>query len=101
MDFHAPALTDKEWVEEAFLKGQTDCCEYCFGNIYMWSDIYDNKIFNDNGIFVSADFTDKPVFCYPIGDGDKKATIEKLIEYTKSNNIELEFFGMTERTRMN
>lgn len=99
MEFHSPALTDKQWVEEAFLKGNTDCCEYCFGNIYMWSDIYDNKIFNDNGIFVSADFTDKPIFCYPIGDGDKKATINKLIEYSKSNNTLLEFFGMTERDK--
>ncbi len=99
MDFHTPTLADKSWVEEAFFKGQTDCCEYCFGNIYMWSDIYDNKILNDNGIFVSADFTDKPIFCYPIGDGDKKATIEKLIEYSKRNNIELEFFGMTEKDK--
>ena len=86
--------TEKEWVENAFRYGQTDCCEYCFGNIFMWSDIYDNRILNDNGIFVSADFTDKPVFCYPIGNGDKKATIEKLIEYTKVNNMELEFFGL-------
>ena len=99
MEFHSPALSDKKWVEEAFLMGQTDCCEYCFGNIYMWSDIYDNKIFNDNGIFVSADFTDKPVFCYPIGNGDKKATINKLIEYSKSNNTLLEFFGMTEKDK--
>ena len=51
MNFHSPTLADKEWVEKAFLEGQTDCCEYCFGNIYMWSDIYDNRIFNDNGIF--------------------------------------------------
>ena len=37
MNFHTPTLSDKEWVEEAFIKGQTDCCEYCFGNIYMWA----------------------------------------------------------------
>ena len=80
MEFHSPALSDKKWVEEAFLKGNTDCCEYCFGNIYMWSDIYDNRVLNDNGIFVSADFTDKPVFCYPIGNGDKKATINKNVK---------------------
>lgn len=99
MEFHSPALADKEWVREAFLKGNTDCCEYCFGNIYMWSDIYDNRICNHNGIFVSADFTDKPVFCYPIGDGDKKATIWALIEYSEAHSIELEFFGITEKDR--
>lgn len=99
MIFHSPSLADAKWVTKAFDEGQTDCCEYCFGNIYMWSQIYDNKILNDNGIFVSADFTDKLVFCYPIGNGNKKATIEKLIEYTKQRDIALEFFGMTEKDR--
>lgn len=99
MEFHSPTLNDKSWVLDAFDFGQTDCCEYCFGNIFMWSDIYENKIHNDNGIFVSADFTDKPVFCYPIGKGDKKATIQKLIEYSKSLDTTLEFFGMTEKDR--
>lgn len=99
MNFHSPTLQDKEWVTKAFIEGQTDCCEYCFGNIYMWSDIYDNKICNDNGIFVSADFTDAPVFCYPIGNGDKKSTILKLIEFAKTLNVNLEFFGLTERDR--
>ena len=99
MDFHSPTLQDKEWVTKAFLEGQTDCCEYCFGNIYMWSDIYDNKIYNDNGIFISADFTDEPIFCYPIGNGDKKSTISKLIEFAKSLNVNFEFFGLTEKDR--
>lgn len=99
MEFHSPTLKDREWVLKAFNFGQTDCCEYCFGNIFMWSDIYENKIYNDNGIFVSADFTDEPVFCYPIGDGDKKATIEKLIEFSKGLGVNLKFFGMTEKDR--
>lgn len=99
MDFHSPTLQDKGWVTKAFLEGQTDCCEYCFGNIYMWSDIYDNKIYNDNGIFISADFTDEPIFCYPIGNGDKKSTISKLIEFAKSLNVNFEFFGLTEKDR--
>ncbi|MBR5321494.1 MAG: DUF2156 domain-containing protein [Clostridia bacterium] len=99
MEFHSPTLKDAQWVHKAFDAEQTDCCEYCFGNIYMWSQIYDNRICDDNGIFVSADFTDKPVFCYPIGDGDKTATINKLIEYSKDNNITLEFFGLTEKDK--
>ena len=99
MEFHSPTLEDAQWVHKAFDAEQTDCCEYCFGNIYMWSQIYDNRICDDSGVFVSADFTDKPVFCYPIGIGDKKATISKLIEYTKENNITLEFFGLTEKDK--
>lgn len=99
MNFHSPTLADKSWVEQAFNEGQTDCCEYCFGNIFMWSEIYANKILNDNGVFVSADFTENPVFCYPIGNGDKKATIQKLIKYSKELGTALEFFGLTEKDK--
>lgn len=99
MDFHSPALTDAQWVRDVFNSDPTDCCEYCFGNIYMWSQIYDNRILNYDGIFVSADFSGSPVFCYPIGKGDKKGVIKRLIEYTKKNNITLEFFGMTEKDK--
>ncbi len=99
MEFHSPTLKDANWVQQAFNEEKTDCCEYCFGNIYMWSKIYDNRIFNDNGIFVSADFTDNPVFCYPVGKGDKKATIERLIKFTKEQGITLEFFGLTEKSK--
>lgn len=96
MDFHTPTLADKAWVTEAFMSRQTDCCEYCFGNIFMWSDIYGNKILNCNGIFISGDFTEHPIFCYPVGTGDKKAVIERLLEYTKDYPEPLTFYGLTE-----
>ena len=99
MNFHTPTLSDKNRVESIFRQVQTDCCEYCFGNIYMWSAIYKNKILIDNGIFVSADFTEAPVFCYPVGAGDKKPMISKLIEYAKSRGLTLEFFGLTEKDK--
>lgn len=100
MDFHSPTLSDREWVQKAFSSSRTDCCEYCFGNIYMWSDIYNNKISNIDGIFVSADFSDNPVFCYPIGNGDKKAVIKALIEYAKSLGTVLSFYGLTEADKL-
>ena len=100
MDFHSPSLSDREWVQKAFSSSRTDCCEYCFGNIYMWSDIYNNKISNIDGIFVSADFSDNPVFCYPIGNGDKKAVIKALIEYAKSLGTVLSFYGLTEADKL-
>lgn len=99
MEFHSPTLSDLEWVQKAFNEGQTDCCEYCFGNIFMWSQIYENKICNDNGIFVSADFAYTPEFCYPVGKGDKRSTIEKLIKYSRQKGVVLGFYGMTEKDK--
>lgn len=96
MDFHSPALADKENADKAFLKGQPTCCEYCFGNIYMWAPIYNNKMRCDGGLFVSGDFTERPVYCYPCGEGDKKGLIESLI---KDNNGALSFYGLTEKDK--
>ncbi len=99
MEFYSPTLNDKNWVTDAFLFGQTDCCEYCFGNIFMWSDIYENKICRDGNVFVSADFTENILFCYPIGKGNKKATIQKLIEYTQKEKLPLHFYGLTKKDK--
>ncbi len=96
MDFHTPSLQDREWVTDIFSKRQTDCCEYCFGNIYMWSEIYDNKIACEDGIFISGDFTERPVFCYPVGTGDKKSVIKRIIEFSKNLSEPLIFYGLTE-----
>lgn len=99
MEFHTPTLDDLNWVAKAFNYGQTDCCEYCFGNVFMWSDIYKNEIADYDGIFISADFTEAPVFCYPIGHGDKKATVKKLIDFTENINVPLKFYGITEKDK--
>lgn len=94
MDFHYPTLSDKETVQKIFDKDSTDCCEYCFGNIFMWSDVYENKINTDNGIFISKTFKDS-FYCYPRGGGDKKAVIESIIEKDKN----AQFYGLTEKDK--
>lgn len=94
MDFHSPTLSDKSQVQKIFDSDGTDCCEYCFGNIYMWSDIYNNKINTDNGVFISK-ISEDSVYCYPVGNGDKKSVIEEII----SNDKSAMFYGLTERDK--
>lgn len=94
MDFHYPTLSDKETVQKIFDNNSTDCCEYCFGNLFMWSDVYENKINTDNGIFISKTFKDS-FYCYPRGSGDKKAVIESIIEKDKN----AQFYGLTEKDK--
>lgn len=93
MDFHYPTLSDKETVQKIFDKDSTDCCEYCFGNLFMWSDVYENRINTDNGIFISKTFKDS-FYCYPRG-GDKKTVIESIIEKDKN----AQFYGLTEKDK--
>ena len=96
MEFHSPTLEDRHWVTETFSAKKANHCEYSFGNIFMWSDIYENQILCDDDIFVSVDLTDEPAFCYPVGYGDKKAVIGRIIEYTKKLGEPLLFYGLSE-----
>lgn len=91
MDFHSPALSDKSVIQEIFDSDSTDCCEYCFGNIFMWSDIYQNKINTQDGVFISKTFRDA-FYCYPRGSGDKKRVIKEITESDKG----AVFYGLTE-----
>ncbi len=91
MDFKFPVLSDKNETQRIFNLAQTDCCEYCFGNVFMWSDVYNNKTALKNGIFVSK-ISDEPIYCYPVGNGDKKAVLEEII----SNDKNAQFYGLTE-----
>ncbi len=90
MDFHSPELSDKSAVMKIFDSENAECCEYCFGNIFMWSDIYKNEIITDNGVFVSKTLTDS-FYLYPKGPGDKKSVIEKII----SDGKNITFYGLT------
>lgn len=94
MDFHYPTLSDKSAVQEIFDAVNTEGCEYCFGNVFMWSDVYQNKINSDNGIFVSQ-IAESSVYCYPVGFGDKKAVIEEII----TNDKKAQFYGLTEKDK--
>lgn len=94
MDFHYPTLSDKSAVQKIFDSVNTECCEYCFGNVFMWSDVYENKISLNNGIFVSK-IAESSVYCYPVGCGDKKSVIEEII----SNDKNAVFYGLTDSDR--
>ena len=36
IDFHAPALADKAWVDELLALGNYRGCDYNFTNLYVW-----------------------------------------------------------------
>ena len=93
MNFHSPTLADKIRVEDILKTNNNNCCEYCFGNIFMWSEIYDNKLSCENDILVCKD--GENVYCYPVGSGDKRNVIEQI----KKDSKDFLFFGITEKDK--
>ncbi len=98
IEFKKPQLSDMEWIKEAMHDSDAMACEYCFGNLYMWTEIYENTVANYNGVFIARDGTDRPMYLYPCGKGDKKAAIEELIKYSANDGWPLELYCLTPKS---
>lgn len=95
LEFRKPKLDDKAWIEKIMKSSNQMGCEFCFGNLYMWSAVYGNEIAHYNDLFFARDVVDTPMYLYPCGKGDKKKAIEYLIEHSKQNDgVDLQLYGL-------
>ena len=76
-------------------KRQTRSCEMVFGNIYLWSRFYNTgfAIVEDNLIFGEVDGVYS--YTFPVGPGDKKKTINALMEHCKENGENFQLHSIT------
>ena len=95
LEFKKPEISDMGWIKKAMQNSGEMACEYCFGNLYMWTEIYDNTVADYNGILLARDGTERPMYLYPCGQGDKKAAIKELIDFSKNDGYPLEMYCLT------
>lgn len=81
IDFHAPELSDKPRFDAAFLSGNCQSDDYCFGNLYIWHGYYKTRVAYWGDLPLIA-FDDGPHgaarYLFPIGKGDVKGAIRAL-----------------------
>lgn len=96
LEFKKPELEDKNWVKKAMENSGEMGCDYCFGNLYVWSAYYNNTIACYDGLFLSKDSTDSAdYYLYPCGEGNKKGAVEELIRIHKQDGKDLEMYCLT------
>lgn len=95
LEFKVPELSDQAWVSEIMRNSGELACEYCFGNLYMWSPIYQNTIAEYKGMFLAKSGTEKPSYLFPCGNGDKKSALEALIKTAEFSGTPLELYSLT------
>ena len=74
-------------------------CEYCFGNIFNWSPVYDTYITRFGDFFLAAGMGDDGEYCFPMGHGDLRAAVDALLDDAKSRGRQMRIFGLTEEDR--
>ena len=96
LDFKAPHITDRQWVSQLMNSTRRESCEYCFGNIFIWSPIYSTHIARFEDFFLTAGVDSDGIYCFPMGHGDLKKAIEALRADARERGRQLRFFGVTE-----
>lgn len=84
MDFKRPRLEDTDTLKHYFDMVEYRGCELSAANTIFWSSYYqiEYAVADDFLLFKGHDNS----FNYPIGQGDMKAMIEKLMKYSEEHN---------------
>ncbi len=83
--------TDKSFFDQAFRLDPPEISEYTFTNLYAWRTIYAFQISQLDGCIVLSSQAEQagPKFHDPIGTGDKKQIVERVLADTGSVFVRL------------
>lgn len=93
IQFHRIGLTDKAAYESILLSAPERGCEYAFANLYLWGR--QEVAFIHGCVAFFSHFFGKSVYPYPIGNGDKRAVIEDILEDARDRGLPVRITGMT------
>lgn len=95
VDFQ-PITTDQKQAYEACLQADpARGCEYSFTNLFLWGR--QRMAFLHGHAAVFSQFDRKSVYLFPVGQGDLKKTLERMIHDAKVRDIPFRLTGLAER----
>lgn len=98
LNFHPITLEDKHQADEILLKTENMGCEYCFGNLYIWKNVYKTQIAFWDGLLVAKYQTQAgTVYCCPVGNGDFKRMVDLVAEDARAYGNKTLIAGCSEK----
>lgn len=95
LEFQKPTMQDRDWVTQIMRNAGELACEYCFGNLFMWSAVYHNTVTRYGDLFLARDGNARPMYLFPCGTGDKKRAVEELFRCAQADGVPLTLYGLT------
>ena len=99
INFSHITLNDKEIYEKYLLSESERGCEFSFANLYLWGR--QNIAVIDDHIALFSQFDRRSVYPYPLGDGDNKAVLDRIIADSKERGIPCRITGLGESAKAN
>lgn len=93
IDFKTFSASDKEIYEKYLFSQPERGCEYSFANLFMWGE-QSVSYFEDRVLLFSV-YGKHKMYPFPIGKGNVKKPIEKIISDAEERNIPCVITGMT------
>lgn len=95
--FQRLKLSQKEEYNTILFSCPPRGCEYSFTNLYLWGRQQVAFLHGCAAFF--SHFYGKSIYPYPIGNGDRRAVIQEILQDAKERGIPCRFSGMTEADR--
>lgn len=92
LDFHRLTFPEKEDYERILFSVPARGCEYSFANLLLWGRQQVAFIHGCAAFF--SHFHGRSVYPYPIGNGDRKAVIESILQDSRERGIPCRITGM-------
>ncbi len=95
MDFKPVRAEDKETINKYLQHVSSRSCDMSFAAIYLWKGFYHVEYAECEGMIVFRSNEEKTSFSFPLGAGDPKKAIDKLMEDCREKGIPLVFHGIS------
>lgn len=100
VNFESPQFEDREWAQPLLEAEGSQCCEYNFANIYLWSRAYPQQIARLGGrLLVQIQGSLGLCYLYPAGSGPLSAAVDALANHAAANGVPLTLVCVTENQR--
>lgn len=94
IDFQPLELEKKERYDALLRMGGPRGCEYSFTNLYLWGRQRAAEL--DGDIVVFSQYNRKSVYLFPVGEGDRKKTLDAIIDDAQNRGIPCRLTGLTQ-----
>lgn len=100
LHFRDIELSDKQRIDDFLKRYPTRKLNYCFNVLYLWREACEYQIdFYQDFLLIKTFIDCHHNFLYPLGEGDLKDTIEKMILYAEARRCPFRLFQISERKK--
>ena len=101
LSFKLIKLEDKPILEPILSQIPYQLCNFTFTNMIIWGSTYSPAYSIIDGMLVIiSQPKDKHYFNFPLGNGNAKSVIDKLIQYAKEKSMPFEMTNITEEMKV-